>query len=126
MTQIVSRHSASTKSQFSKRKKKLECPGRRYVRYAYSAQKCTGELDGTECVDGSLIKRRTLATVTMSSISQYRTNTERERMRELGQARNVEVLWLLTFSAPDAAFDALQPAFEKASASFYVPLEESS
>jgi hypothetical protein len=42
------------------------------------------------------------------------------------QARNVEVLWLLTFSAPDAAFDALQPAFEKASASFYVPLEESS
>lgn len=113
-------------TRFSTPKAYAEASGRRYVRYAYSAQKCTGELDGTECVDGSLIKRRTLATVTMSSISQYRTNTERERMRELGQARNVEVLWLLTFSAPDAAFDALQPAFEKASASFYVPLEESS
>ena len=113
-------------TRFSTPKAYAEASGRRYVRYGYSAQKCTGELDGAECVDGSLIKRRTLATVTMSSISQYRTNTERERMRELGQARNVEVLWLLTFSAPDAAFDALQPAFEKASASFYVPLEVAS
>ena len=28
-----------------------------------------------------------------------------------------QVLWLLTFSAPDAAFDMLRPMFEKASAS---------
>ena len=97
-----------------------EAGGRRYVKYSYAAERCTGELDGGECF-GSLTKRRTVATVTMSSISQYRTNTERERMKELGQSRNVDVLWLLTFSAPDAAFDKLQPVFERAAASFDVP-----
>ena len=59
--------------------------GRRYVRYSYAATRCVvGEYDDGECY-GSLATRRSLATVTMSSLSQYRTNTERERMKELGQ-----------------------------------------
>lgn len=94
--------------------------GRRYVRYEYSARRCSGEIDGGECF-GDIGTRRTMATVTMSSISQYRTNTERQRMAELGQVRNVQVLWLLTISAPEAKFDALRTAFTKASLSFDVP-----
>ena len=94
--------------------------GRRYVRYGYAAEKCDGEVYEKECL-GTANARRTLATVTMSSVSQYRTNTERERMKELGQVREVQVLWLLTFSAPAASFDSLLPAFEKASRSFSVP-----
>ena len=97
--------------------------GRRYVQYAYAAERCNGELDSGICY-GDVSKRRTLATVTMSSISQFRTNTERERMKEMGQTRNVEVLWLLTFSAPDGAFEQLRSTFERASASFFVPLAE--
>lgn len=57
----------------------------------------------------------------VSSVSQYRTNTERQRMRELGQERNVQVLWLLTLSAPEGAYAGLQLAFEKAASSFTVP-----
>jgi len=94
--------------------------GRRYVRYGYVSDRCNGEIDDGECL-GSVSKRRTLATVTMSSVSQYRTNTERQRMRELGQERNVQVLWLLTLSAPEGAYAGLQLAFEKAASSFTVP-----
>jgi hypothetical protein len=94
--------------------------GRRYVRYGYEAEKCSGEFDGGECF-GSSTKRSTLATVTVSSISQYRTNTERERMRELGQERNVNVLWLLTLSTPSASWAALEPLFQKVSSTLLVP-----
>ena len=91
--------------------------GRGYVRYGYALERCTGGelLDDGECLGGSLAKRKTLAAVTISSISQFRTNTERERMRELGQVRNVDVLWLLTLSAPDgpAWASTLEPTFEK-------------
>ena len=39
----------------------------------------------------------------LGSVSQYRTNTERERMKELGQSRNVEVRRLphVSFLAAD-------------------------
>lgn len=47
-----------------------------------------------ECY-GATSKRRTLAAVTVSSISQYRTNTERERMAELGQVPTRLILNLL-------------------------------
>ena len=91
--------------------------GRGYVRYGYALERCTGGelLDDGECLGGSLAKRKTLAAVTISSISQFRTNTERERMRELGQVRNVDVLWLLTLSAPDgpAWASTLEPTFDK-------------
>jgi hypothetical protein len=98
--------------------------GRRFLRYQYAADKCIGEVDGGECL-GSLTKRRAISTVTMSSISQYRTNTERQRMQELGQVRNVQVLWLLTLSAPDGAdWKALEPTFERMSASFAVPIRD--
>jgi len=94
---------------------------RRYLRYGYTAQKCAGELDGDQCY-GTLSTRRTLATVTMSAISQYRTNEERKRMNELGQVRNVDVMWLLTCSAPDgAAWKSVEPTFEKLSNSLSIP-----
>ena len=96
--------------------------GRRYVRYGYVAERCSGEIDSGECY-GSTSKRRTLAALTMSPISQYRTNTERERMQAAGQARNVDVLWLLTCSAPDgAAWAKLEPTFEKIVASLTIPV----
>jgi hypothetical protein len=43
-------------------------------------------------------------------------------MRELGQARDVDVLWLLTLSAPEGSWDALLPSFERIAASFAVPV----
>ena len=98
--------------------------GRRYVRYGYVADRCTGDVYDGECL-GDVTRRRTLATVTMSSISQFRTNTERERMKELGQVRNVDVLWLLTLSAPDgAAWGRMEPVFERIAKSLSVPLQE--
>ena len=100
--------------------------GRRYVRYGYTTERCAGDLDDGECF-GTLSTRRTLATLTMSSISQYRTNTERERMKEMGQARNVDVLWLLTLSAPEgAAWKALEPEFERLSKTLRIPMEPAS
>ena len=108
-------------TRFNQASARASSSGRRYVRYEYATKRCAGELDGGECF-GTTTARKTLATVTMSSISQYRTNTERERMKELGQSRNVQVLWLLTLSAPDgAAYEKLAPAFERASKSFEVP-----
>jgi hypothetical protein len=96
--------------------------GRRYVRYGYIAERCAGELDGGDCY-GTTSKRRTLAALTMSPISQYRTNTERERMQAAGQVRNVDVLWLLTCSAPDgAAWNKLEAKFEKIVASMNIPV----
>lgn len=100
--------------------------GRRYVSYGYTVEKCGGEVDDGECF-GTLTTRRTLATLTMSSISQYRTNTERERMKEMGQARNVDVLWLLTASAPDgAAWKVIEPTFERLSKTLRVPMAPTS
>jgi len=96
--------------------------GRRYVRYGYVTERCAGELDGGDCY-GTVSTRRTMATLTMSSISQYRTNEERKRMAELGQVRNVDVLWLLTLSAPDGApWQKLEKTFEKVSDSLSVPV----
>ena len=63
------------------------------------------------------------AQVTMSSVSQFRTNTERERMQALGQERNVQVLWLLTLTAPADAWPKLEPQFEGIANSFVVPLK---
>ena len=71
---------------------------------------------------GTLAQRRTLAVVAMSSLSQYRMNTERERMRELGQSRDVNVLWLLTLTAPTKSWSNVEPTLEKIAASFRVPL----
>ena len=83
--------------------------------------KCTGEVDGDYCL-GSEAKRSALATVTVSPISQYRTNTERQRMKEAGQERNVDVLWLLTLSAPAGSWDAaLRERCRAIAASFEVP-----
>ena len=60
--------------------------GRRYVRYTYTSARCAAPSVGEACDPSeALPERRTLATVTMSGVSQFRTNTERERMRELGQ-----------------------------------------
>ena len=43
-------------------------------------------------------------------------------MAELGQERNVEVLWLLTLSAPQKSWTPeLQAALEKISSTFLVP-----
>lgn len=96
--------------------------GRRYVQYSYVAEKCAGEIDGGKCL-GTTSKRRTMAIATLSSISQFRTNTERERMQAEGRVRNVQVLWLLTLSAPEgAAWKSVEPIFEKAGASFRVPV----
>ena len=95
--------------------------GARYVRFAYKSARCSEPLDDGECF-GTLAKRRTIAAVSMSSLSQYRTNTERERMKELGQSRNVQVLWLLTLTAPEAAWDKVAPTLENIAASFRVPV----
>ena len=96
--------------------------GARYVKYGYTSAKCAGEVYDGECL-GSLAKRRTLAMVSMSSLSQYRTNTERQRMQELGQERNVNVLWLLTLTAPEQGWASAEPMFERIAASFKVPLK---
>lgn len=87
----------------SSSKAQADASGRLYVRYGYAASRCSGEIDVGECY-GSVSRRRTAACVTVSSVSQYRTNTERERMAALGQARDVNVLWLLTASAPEEAW----------------------
>jgi hypothetical protein len=52
--------------------------GARYVTFGYSSTRCSEPLDDGECF-GTAAKRRTLATVSMSSLSQFRTNTERAR-----------------------------------------------
>jgi hypothetical protein len=78
--------------------------GRKYVSFAYDVQRCVGERDEGSCL-GELSSRRTLSSLTVSPITQFRTNTERARMQELGQTREVNVLWLLTLSAPKARFD---------------------
>jgi hypothetical protein len=58
----------------------------------------------------------------MSSISQYRTNTERQRMAELGQVREVNVLWLLTLSAPAASWNEnTESRFQAIASSFALP-----
>lgn len=98
--------------------------GARYVKYAYESARCSGEVYDGECL-GSLSSRRTLALVSMSSLSQYRTNTERERMKELGQERNVQVLWLLTLSAPSKSWASNEAALERIAATFRVPLKPS-
>jgi len=96
----------------------------RYVKFGYKSSRCSEPLDDGECF-GSLAKRHTLATVSMSSLSQFRTNTERERMKEEGRVRNVNVLWLLTLTAPDASWEKVAPMFENVAASFRVPLNPS-
>ena len=94
--------------------------GRRYVAYEYAAAKCAGEIDGGECI-GTTSARRNLAVATVAPISQYRTNTERARMAELGQERNVDVLWLLTLSADEAAWSpGLSKELEGVAGSFVV------
>jgi len=76
--------------------------GRSYVQYAYEAARCSDEIYEGECL-GTTTTRATIARVTVSAISQYRTNTERQRMNELGQVRNVDVLWVITASYPTQA-----------------------
>ena len=94
--------------------------GRRYVAYEYAAAKCAGEIDGGDCL-GTTSARRNLAVATVAPISQYRTNTERARMAELGQERNVDVLWLLTLSADEAAWSpGLSKELEGVAGSFVV------
>lgn len=92
--------------------------GRRYVRYAYESERCAEPLDGGECLSGAVSKRKSLAAVTVASISQYRTNTERQRMQEMGQERNVDVLWLLTASTRADADDAV---LQQIMRSFMIP-----
>ena len=96
--------------------------GARYVRYGYDSTRCSEPLDDGECF-GELLKKRSTAVVAMSSLSQYRTNTERQRMQELGQERNVNVLWLLTLTAPADAWSKFEAPFEAVAASFRVPLK---
>lgn len=96
--------------------------GARYVKYEYTSSRCAGELYEGECL-GSLSNKRTLAMVSMSSLSQYRTNTERAKMKELGQERNVQVLWLLTMTAPEKAWSGSEATFERIAASFKVPFK---
>ena len=50
--------------------------GKRYLSYQYAVEKCGGQIDDAECF-GDVIRRRSLATATIGSLSQYRTNTER-------------------------------------------------
>ena len=52
--------------------------------FTYDVQKCSGERDEGVCL-GEVSSRRTLSSLTVSPISQFRTNTERARMQELGQ-----------------------------------------
>lgn len=99
--------------------------GARYVRYGYTQARCSDEIYDGECL-GTLSKKRTLAMVSMSSVSQYRTNTEKARMAELGQERNVQVLWLLTLTAPEASWAKVEPTFEGIAASFTVPIKPAS
>ena len=109
-------------SRFGGEKGYSAADGARYVQYRYESSRCSEPLDDGECF-GSSSKRKTLATVAMSSLSQYRTNTERERMQALGQERNVQVLWLLTLTAPADAWPKLEPQFEGIANSFVVPLK---
>lgn len=96
--------------------------GARYVRFGYKSARCSEALDDGECF-GSLSKRRTVATVAMSSLSQFRTNTERERMQAEGRTRQVQVLWLLTLTAPESAWPRVESTLEGVATSFRVPLE---
>ena len=89
--------------------------------YQYVVEKCAGTLDDGECF-GSKTRRRNVATATMSSISQFRTNTERQRMAELGRTREVNVLWLLTLSAPaDKWDDKTESRLRAIASSFALP-----
>lgn len=94
---------------------------RRCPQYQYVVEKCDAPVDDGECFASST-RRRNLATATMSSISQYRTNTERQRMVELGQVREVNVLWLLTLSAPEAMWnDSVEGRLRAIASSFVLP-----
>jgi len=94
---------------------------REFVQYQYVVEKCSVSLDDGECF-GDISKRRNVATATMSSISQYRTNTERQRMAELGQVREVNVLWLLTLSAPESMWNEdVSKRFQAIASSFALP-----
>ena len=98
----------------------MDSAHRRYVTYGYELERCIGEVYDGECL-GTSSKRITYATVTMSSVSQFRTNTERERMAEQGRVREVNVLWLLTASAPDNAGVDVQQNLAAIVASLQVP-----
>jgi len=94
--------------------------GKRYVTYSYESNRCAGEVYDGECL-GAAARRTTFAAVTMSSVSQFRTKTERERMAELGQVREVNVLWLLTASAPAGVGAEFQKSLQAIAASLSVP-----
>lgn len=102
-------------------RERTDAAGRTYVEFGTEVKRCSEPLDSGECF-GEALSRRTLTALTVSPISQFRTNTERARMQELGQTREVNVLWLLTLSAPKASFDgALQKRFDTIAATFVVP-----
>ena len=50
------------------------------------------------------------------------SQTERQRMLEEGRTRNVNVLWLLTLTAPESAWSRVEGTLEGVAASFRVPL----
>lgn len=89
--------------------------------FRYLFEKCSSELENGECF-GSVELRHTIATATMSSLSQFRTNTERQRMADEGQSRNVDVLWLLSLSAPASQWkDELANRLRAIALSFEIP-----
>jgi len=94
--------------------------GRRYVTYSYESERCTGEVYQGECM-GTSTRRVSYAALTMSSLSQFRTNTERERMAEQGRVREVNVLWLLTASAPEGMSGDVRKSLKAIATSLYVP-----
>jgi hypothetical protein len=94
--------------------------GKRYVTYSYESERCAGEVYDGECL-GTSARRISYAAVTMSSISQFRTNTERERMAQEGRVREVNVLWLLTASAPEGMSGDVRKSLQAIATSLYVP-----
>lgn len=102
--------------------------GRTYVRYEYEVTRCAdGGGSGDDDASSGCTTRATRTTAvsaTVTSVSQWRTNTERERMAAMGVDREVKVLWIAAASLPSSAVAADARAIDelrRIAASFRVP-----
>lgn len=92
----------------------------RYLQYAYESDSCR-QLDIDGGCEGRPERRRHLAVITVGLETQARTLAERQAMEDGEmEARQIDVLWLLTMSAPAVRWPTAEPAALAVARSFSV------
>eukprot|EP00614_Pseudopedinella_elastica_P010991 CAMPEP_0172593462 /NCGR_PEP_ID=MMETSP1068-20121228/12660_1 /TAXON_ID=35684 /ORGANISM="Pseudopedinella elastica, Strain CCMP716" /LENGTH=293 /DNA_ID=CAMNT_0013390995 /DNA_START=129 /DNA_END=1010 /DNA_ORIENTATION=- len=96
----------------------------RYVRYGYESHTCR-RLDQDGGCEGKTEARKHLAVVTVGLETQARTLAERQAMEDGEmEGRQIDVLWLLTISAPVNRWKEAGPVALLTSKSFSVNVDE--